>query len=82
VRYPLDRRWVTVAVSDTRKVAASVGADAYRNLQNERGHVPTQVRIVSAAQLRREHGHQAVQTANADMARSAEASTRHPLVER
>jgi len=73
---------VTVAVSDTRRVAASIGADAYRNRENERGHLPTQVRVVSAAQLRREHGHQAVQAADADMARGAGASTRHPLVER
>jgi hypothetical protein len=72
VRYPLDRRWVTVAVSDTRRVAARIGADAYRNLENERGHIPTQVRIVSAAQLRREHGHQAVQAADTDIARGAE----------
>jgi len=73
---------VTVAVSDTRRVAASIGADAYRNLENEYGHLPTQVRVVSAAQLRREHGDQVVQAADNDVARGAEAFHGHPPVER
>ena len=77
VRYPDSRRWVTVAVSESRGVAASLGADAYRNRENERGDIPTQVRVISAAHLHREGGDHAIRTADADIARAAE----HPRVQ-
>ena len=64
VRYPEGGRWVTVAVSDTRNGAASVAADAYRQRHDQRGHAPTQVRIVSAAQLVREGGERELRIAS------------------
>jgi hypothetical protein len=67
VRYPQGLRWVTVAVSDTRNGAASVAADAYRERHDQRGQAPTQVRIVSAAQLVREGGEREIRIADAEL---------------
>jgi hypothetical protein len=67
VRYPQGGRWVTVAVSDSRASAAKVAADAYRGHCNPRGETPTQVRIVSAAQLVREGGEREVNLADAEL---------------
>ena len=67
VRYPEGGRWVTVAVSDTRNGAASVAADAYRERYDQRGQAPTQVRIVSAAQLVREGGERELRLADAEL---------------
>jgi Ethanolamine utilization protein EutJ (predicted chaperonin) len=67
VHYSMDERWVTVAVSDTRAVAARFAADAFRTRQNSRGETPLHVRIVSAAQLVFEGGEQDVHRADADV---------------
>lgn len=74
VRYPQDRRWVTVAVSETRRIAAAIAADAYRNLPNDDRQTPTQVRVISASQLHLEGGHHATQAAHTDVARGAQTS--------
>jgi hypothetical protein len=52
VRYPQGRRWVTVAVSEIRREAATLAADAYRHLADAGGRVPSAVRIVDASELR------------------------------
>ena len=67
VRYPQGGRWVTVAVSDTRNSAATVAANAYRERHDPRGQVPSQVRIVSSAQLVREGGEQELRIADAEL---------------
>ena len=67
VHYPQGGRWVTVAVTDTRASAARSAADAYRERLNPRGQAPTQVRIVSAAQLVREGGEQEIRIADAEL---------------
>jgi hypothetical protein len=61
VRYPRADRWVTVAVSAVRTVAAKQAGDVYRELRNEAGESPTQVRIASAELLLREAGADGVQ---------------------
>jgi hypothetical protein len=68
VRYPQGGRWVTVAVSDTRAGAAMLAAGAYRERHNPQGDAPTQVRVVSAAQLVREGGEQEIRIADAELA--------------
>jgi hypothetical protein len=67
VHYSTDERWVTVAVSDTRAVAARFAADAFRTRKNSRGETPLHVRIVSAVQLVFEGGEQDVHRADADV---------------
>lgn len=69
VRYPHARRWVTLAVADIRPIAAGVAADGYRDLRNSEGATPTQVRVVTAGQLRREGGQRELDIADADAAR-------------
>jgi hypothetical protein len=69
VRYPRARRWVTLAVSDLRPIAAGIAADGYRDLRNGRGEAPRQVRVVTPGQLRREGGRRDVTIADADVAR-------------
>jgi hypothetical protein len=72
VRYPYGQRWIAVAVSDTRDAVTRVAADAYRNLANDRGQTPRQVRVVSATQLRREGGEPAIVIAEADIVSRAD----------
>jgi hypothetical protein len=72
VRYPHGRRWVAVAVTDTRSIATRLAADAYRNLENPQGEVPRQVRVVSARQLRREGGEPAIVIAEGDIVSRAD----------
>jgi hypothetical protein len=67
VRYPQGGRWVTVAVSDTRESAATVAANAYRERHDPRGQAPSQVRIVSSAQLVREGGEHELRIADAEL---------------
>ena len=45
---------MTVAVSAARRLAAKQAGDVYRELRNEAGQSPTQVRIASDELLRRE----------------------------
>ena len=67
VRYPRADRWVTVAVSAVRRVAAKQAGDIYRELRNEAGESPTQVRIASDELLRREAGEDGVRRAATDL---------------
>ena len=55
---------MTVAVSDIRASAARLAAGAYRERHNPHGETPTQVRVVSAAQLVREGGEQEIRIAD------------------
>jgi hypothetical protein len=76
VRYPHAERWETVAVSATRGVAARMAGDMYRDLRNDAGQSPGQVRIASDALLRREGGDPAVRQAAADLWRRAQEASR------
>jgi hypothetical protein len=73
-RYPRGHRWVTVASSETRATARLAAATAYRDCLDTRGEAPTQVRIVSAAQLVREGGQREPRIADAAVARRADLS--------
>jgi hypothetical protein len=79
VRYPHAERWETVAVSAARGVAARLAGDMYRDLRNDAGQSPGQVRIASDDLLRREGGEASVRRAAADLWRRAqEASQSEP----
>jgi hypothetical protein len=69
VRYPHGGRWVTVAVSDSRTSAARIAANTYRERHDPQGQTPSQVRVVSAAQLVREGGEQELRIAEAELIR-------------
>ena len=71
VHYATAERWVTVAVSDTRAVAARFAPDAFQTRRNGCGEPPIHVRIVSAAQLVFEGGEQEVHRADADVVDAA-----------
>lgn len=71
VHYSNAERWVTVAVSDTRAVAARFAPDAFRTRQDARGQTPIHVRVVTAAQLVYEGGEQDVRRADADVVNGA-----------
>ena len=71
VHYATGERWVTVAVSDSRAVAARFAPDAFLRRRNSRGDSPVHVRIVSALQLVFEGGEQEVHIADADMMNGA-----------
>ena len=79
VRYPHGQRWETVAVSGHRGTAASLAGSLYRDLRDEAGRAPVQVRIASDELLRRAGGEAAVREAAADLWRRARATARgHP----
>ena len=71
VRYPGGKRWVAVAVAETRRLAASLAAGAYQNLADARGRTPNGVRIISARELEIEGGPGAVERAGHDIAGEA-----------
>jgi hypothetical protein len=73
VRYPHATRWETVAVSATRGVAAKLAGDMYRDLRNEAGQSPVQVRIASDELLLREGGDAAIRHAAEELWRRAQA---------
>jgi len=79
VRYPHARRWETVAVSATRGVAAKLAGDMYRDLRNDSGQSPVQVRIASDELLRREGGDQAIRDAASQLWQRAQAASRHAV---
>ena len=76
MRYPHAERWETVAVSASRGVAAKLAGDMYRDLRDEAGQSPGQVRIASDDLLRREGGEAAVRRAAADLWRRAQEASR------
>ena len=75
VRYRHGERWVTVTASEDRVTARSAAANAYHDLRDPHGESPTQVRLVSAAQLTRETGERGVRIADAAVARHADPHT-------
>jgi hypothetical protein len=76
VRYPHGERWETVAVSAHRGVAASLAGDMYRDLRDDAGRSPVQVRIASDQKLRQAGGEGAVRQAAADLWERAQATAR------
>lgn len=76
VRYPHGERWETVAVAAHRGVAASLAGGMYRDLRDDAGRAPVQVRIASDELLRRGGGEPAVREAAADLWQRAQAAAR------
>jgi hypothetical protein len=76
VRYPHALRWETVAVSATRGVAAQLAGGMYRDLRNDAGQSPVQIRIASDELLRREGGDGAVRRAAEELWQRAQAVSR------
>ncbi len=76
VRYPHGERWETVAVSAHKGVAASLAGDMYRDLRDDAGRSPVQVRIASDEKLRRAGGEAALREAAADLWGRAQATAR------
>lgn len=58
---------MTVAVSAVRGMAAKQAGDVYRDLRNDAGDAPTQVRIASNELLLREAGEAGVRRAATDL---------------
>lgn len=66
-------------MSAHRGTAASLAGDMYRDLRDDAGRSPVQVRIASDEMLRRAGGEAAVRDAAADLWRRAQAAARdHP----
>jgi hypothetical protein len=76
VRYPHGVRWETVAVSAHRGVAATLAGGMYRDLRDDAGRSPVQVRIASDEKLRKAGGEAAVREAAADLWTRAQATAR------
>jgi hypothetical protein len=76
VRYPHGERWETVAVSAHRGVAATLAGGMYRDLRDDAGRSPVQVRIASDEKLRKAGGEAAVREAAADLWTRAQATAR------
>lgn len=66
-------------MSATRGVAAALAGDMYRNLRDDAGQSPVQVRIASDEILRREGGEAALRHAAEDLWRRAQAASRAPV---
>jgi hypothetical protein len=67
VRYPAGKRWVTLAVSQNRRAAVQLGAQAYRHLEDGHGRCANAVRVVSLADLETEGGDEALSRAASDL---------------
>lgn len=52
LRFPMEDRWVTVAVADARGVAAAYAGAAFRHARSDDGYHADAVRIVTEEQLR------------------------------
>jgi hypothetical protein len=76
MRYPDEPRWVAVAVSENRRTAARLAANAYRHLPNDAGRDPMGVRIMATAALEAEGGTAAVTQAATDLWARAEREPR------
>ena len=63
-------------MSAHRGVAASLAGDMYRDLRDDAGRSPVQVRIASDEMLRRAGGEAAVREAGADLWQRARATAR------
>ena len=51
LRFPMEDRWVTVAVADSRRVAAAYAGAAFRHARSDDGYHADAVRIVTEQQL-------------------------------
>ena len=51
LRFPMEDRWVTVAVADSRPVAAAYAGAAFRYARSDDGYHADAVRIVTEQQL-------------------------------
>ena len=51
LRFPMEDRWVTVAVADARGVAAAYAGAAFRYARSDDGYHADAVRIVTEQQL-------------------------------
>ncbi len=51
LRFPMEDRWVTVAVADARVVAAAYAGAAFRYARSDDGYHADSVRIVTEQQL-------------------------------
>ena len=71
LRFPLESRWVTVAVADSRRVAAAYAGAAFRHARSDDGYHADVVRIVSEQQLRILTGPRGVDEARAVAAEHA-----------
>lgn len=52
LRFPMEDRWVTVAVADARGVAAAYAGAAFRHARSDDGYHADSVRIVTEEELR------------------------------
>ena len=68
LRFPMESRWVTVAVADSRRVAAAYAGAAYRHARSDDGYHADSVRIVSEEKLRALSGVSGLREARAVMA--------------
>lgn len=73
VRYPQGRRWVTVAISEIRRDAAKLAADAYRYRLDGLGQAATGVRVLDSGGLRGEAGLATAVRAIGDIQRRSDA---------
>ena len=67
VRYPHEPAWLAIEVTEDRRAAAVLAAEAFRHLVNARGEAPTQVRVISRADLVRQGGEDAISRAAVDL---------------
>jgi hypothetical protein len=51
LRFPMEDRWVTVAVADSRPVASAYAGAAFRHARSDDGYHADAVRIVTEQQL-------------------------------
>jgi hypothetical protein len=51
LRFPMEDRWVTVAVADSRGVAAAYAGAAFRHARSDDGYHADCVRVVTEQQL-------------------------------
>jgi hypothetical protein len=65
LRFPMEGRWVTVAVADSRGVAAAYAGAAFRHARSDDGYHADCVRIVTEAELRLLSGLSGVREARA-----------------
>jgi len=71
LRFPMEDRWVTVAVADARGVAAAYAGAAFRHARSDDGYHADCVRVVSEEQLRVLSGLTGLREARAVMAEQA-----------
>jgi hypothetical protein len=67
LRFPLEGRWVTVAVADSRRVAAAYAGAAFRHARNDDGFHADCVRIVTEEELKMLAGMRGLREARAVM---------------